>query len=502
MTQVLSTLKRRLRTAVNALRGQASQEEMKVAFERATAHISKAVSEEVRHLDAVQAKRLGRLDDRLDALRKRIDELERPIRSLDEQHAALRIAVRGLASAVSAGSEAVRGPVMPVSAKDDHPPPAGTPSGASVTMLDVRQCPMCAHVNRTPVCEYNRLILLDTDTDEAVKRYDYSMCHACGLVYATHRPCGPTLTDLMLRFDDNLGRSQRPRTTPHAVLNPLPLTDKDRNALRSRAARGVFVSEHLGLPVTSYLSGAQRDRLANSAHVELLGSLLDLKGARVLELRPRLGSILAGLQRLHGADVYALPLFESQQFLIEELYGIKSPHLLNLDEFEVPFEGTFDLIVANHVFTHAVRPGDLFRCLRSRLRPGGHVYLYNEGEDAEFLKEGKSMINTLNPFHLQAFDGAVLSRSLAAIGLETVFSGHHDGLVCLLRAGPPAPPQMDPGELTNRISQYLRARDSAILRLPESERGRYKSEWSAVLERAVAAGVAQIDDKGRLRLSR
>jgi SAM-dependent methyltransferase len=184
--------------------------------------------------------------------------------------------------------------------------------------------------------------------------------------------------------------------------------------------------------------------------------------------------------------------------LIEQLYGIQTPHLLDLDQFEVPFDGTFDLIIANHIFTHAVRPGLLFQRVRERLTPGGHLYLYNEGEDTEFLKEGKSMINTLNPFHLQAFDGATLSRAFAAAGFETVYR-HRD--MCLLKPAEPVAQQMSPDERANRLRLYLTARDTAILRLPESQRGRYEGEWTAAIERAVAAGLARIDDKGRLRLS-
>ena len=34
---------------------------------------------------------------------------------------------------------------------------------------------------------------------------------------------------------------------------------------------------------------------------------------------PRAGTILEGLRRHHDAEVYAMPIWESQQFIIEDL---------------------------------------------------------------------------------------------------------------------------------------------------------------------------------------
>ena len=102
------------------------------------------------------------------------------------------------------------------------------------------------------------------------------------------------------------------------------------------------------------LSGVFKDRLANAGHVDILDSLLNPRGARVLEVRPRAGTILEGLRRHYGADVQAMTIWESQQFILRELYGIQTSALIDFDLFSIPFDEPFDLIVCNHMFNHVV----------------------------------------------------------------------------------------------------------------------------------------------------
>jgi SAM-dependent methyltransferase len=329
------------------------------------------------------------------------------------------------------------------------------------------------------------------------------MCHGCGIVYARRRPAGPRYTHLLERFEVTLGRAQDgiPRNG-NIVISSAPLSDEDRRALRDKVAKGVFVSEHTALPRREYLPALLQDRMSNSVHIELLGSLLPLTSPRVLELRPRLGSIGAGLKRLYGAEVYGMPLFDGQQFLIHETYGIRADHKVDYDHFSIPYPGQFDLVIANHMFTHSIRPGDLFATIRERLTPGGHLYLYNEPDERDFLAGGKSMINSLNAFHMQTFDAASASRALAAVGFDTVFLTHQDdNLIALAKAvAQPRWSPMPSHERERRLHAYRSARDLAILRLPERVRHRFSDEWDAVVERAFAAGLVDFDERGRLRL--
>jgi hypothetical protein len=75
-------------------------------------------------------------------------------------------------------------------------------------MRTLSACPTCRESDRTPVCEYNGLVLLDAKRDADVSRYEYALCSGCGLVYATRRPVGDEYTALLRDFDENLGRPE------------------------------------------------------------------------------------------------------------------------------------------------------------------------------------------------------------------------------------------------------------------------------------------------------
>ena len=370
------------------------------------------------------------------------------------------------------------------------------------SILTLDTCPLCGGAARTLVGEFNRFVHFARPPDEASLRADYCLCHDCGSVYASRRPAGRRYRWLLDHFEDTLHRA-------HAgggkfALSSSALSDEDRRHLRRLAARGVFVSEHTHPSRKEYLPALLSDRLAASAHVEILGSLLGLHGRRVLEVRSRLGSISAALRRLYGADVLAMSMFEGQRLLIDEVYGIPTSEV-DFDQFEVPSQGQWDLVVCNHMLTHAVRPKEMLAVLRAHLAPEGHVYFYNEPEDAEILVDGKSMFSTLNAFHLQTFDDAAFVRALSASGFEPVFLTRHEGnIVCLARAVDvsPAWPRMTATELKARRNAYLRARDAAMLMLPERARRRMGSEWSSIVDRAIDTGVAEPGPDGQLRVRR
>jgi SAM-dependent methyltransferase len=301
-------------------------------------------------------------------------------------------------------------------------------------------------------------------------------------------------------FPDTIGRDAR-AAAANPLLNPYPLSDEERARYRQMIAGGVFVSDH---ERREHLSQVYKDRLDNASHVELLGSLLDLNGARVLEVRSRAGTIANGLRRYYGAAVAVMPIFESQRLIVEELYGIECSDLIDYDQFTIPFEGTFDLIVANHMLTHIVRLDRFFNEVRAHLRPGGHLYLYNELDEAYVFASGKSIVNSLNPVHLQSFDRASLMRLLKANGFEVTFiKRRHGSLLCIATFTDHrelSPLSMD--ERDTRIAAYARGRAYAILRAPEHVRARFADEWAEAVERGVAAGIARFDTKGVLRVTK
>lgn len=373
-------------------------------------------------------------------------------------------------------------------------PPAGG------EWLELPHCQGCGIAERTVVCEWNKSILADEVPYDDSPIANYALCHGCGIVYATRRPVGERHRALMDDFPTTIGRDPK-AAAASVVLNPFPLSDEDRARYRRLIAGGIFVSDH---EHREHLSQVFKDRLENASHVELLGSLLDLKGIRALEIRSRAGTIAYGLRRHYGARVAVMPIFESQRLIVEELYGIECSDLIDYDRFTIPFRGRFDLIVANHMLTHIVRLDRFFDEVRAHLQPGGHLYLYNELDEAFVFDAGKSIVNSLNPVHLQTFDRTSLMRVLESNGFDVIFIKRRNGsLLCIARyTGVRKLSPMSRDERETRIAAYAQGRAYAILRAPEQVRTRFAAEWREAVKTGVAAGIARFDAKGVLRIAK
>lgn len=373
------------------------------------------------------------------------------------------------------------------------------PEGREWELLEA--CPVCTHPERTLVNPWNKFILTKKAPDPGAVRYDYAVCHACGVLYAARRPAGERYRFLLEHFGEVTAKRGDTGEITNRVLNPYPLSDEDRAELDRLAATGVFVSDHLGLSSKQYLAPLLRDRLENSVHIDIIGTLANPRNGRVLEVRSRAGTILDGLRRAYGAEVYAMPIWESQQYLLRKVYGIPTSDLIDFERFQIPFDGPFDVIIANHMFTHVLRPRELFAELRRKLKPGGYIYLHNEPDDREFLEGKQSMLATLNPLHMQAFDQRSLVRALAGNGFETVFLKRRQiAHLCLARVAETRMQSMEERERAARIDAYRQAFDRAVLAVDPDVRPRVAAEWKEVVERAVAAGVAEFDARGQLRL--
>lgn len=378
------------------------------------------------------------------------------------------------------------------------------PSGP---ILAIETCPVCGGAESTKVSRYNRFVLFDRVPDAKAPIYNYALCHSCGVAYAQQRPAGDRYRWLLERFEETLGRTEvgSPRPGKFA-LSSSALSDDERDQLRRMAANGVFVSAHSGLTRKDYLPSLMNDRLASSMHVEILGSLLPLKSPRVLEIRSRLGSISAMLQRLYNADCCAMTIFENQRFLISEVYGFPASCPIDFDAFSIPFDGRFDLIVSNHMLTHSVRPRDFLATVRERLLPDGYLYLYNEPMEREFLDRGKSMFNTLNPFHLQTFNQPSAVRALEANGFTVTFCTVRDDLFLAIAQAVERRDddwqRMSGSERSRRRSAYRVANDLAILRVPEHLRAPFAKDWDAIVERSLEAGLATRTKDGRIKVNR
>ena len=163
------------------------------------------------------------------------------------------------------------------------PPP--DPEGLEWLTLD--RCPACGHDTRTIVNPFNKLVMLKTAPDATSARYDYAICHACGLGYATRRPFGGRYRHLLENFGEVTGKIGDNKEIKNPLLNPRPLSDADRDRLTRLASRGVWVSEHLGVPKSEYLESLIRERFQNSVHHDLLYSLVAPQHGTDLEILTR-----------------------------------------------------------------------------------------------------------------------------------------------------------------------------------------------------------------------
>src|SRR6185436_19384476 len=101
--------------------------------------------------------------------------------------------------------------------------------------LTLDACPVCGARDRTVVNEFNKLILLKKAPDPTAARYDYAMCHACGILHATRRPCGGRYRFLLEHFGEVTAKTGGDRDIKSALLNPYPLSEEDRQKLQRLA---------------------------------------------------------------------------------------------------------------------------------------------------------------------------------------------------------------------------------------------------------------------------
>ena len=367
-------------------------------------------------------------------------------------------------------------------------------------MRTVAVCPACGGGKRHPVCEFNGLVLLESMRESPLCRYDYALCDTCGLVYATRRPEGDELAFLYSRFDEVLGRTESDQTSGRTT----EVSDAERASIRARLAGGWLVSEERQPGDHEWMPEVFEERVLNSFHVNVLGSLVPVAGKRVLELRATTGFMLSVLRERYGAaEIYAMPMSERHGIVIDALNPMPMA-LIDFDRLEVPFEGQFDLILARHMLTHALELERLWLLLKERLAPGGYVYFFLENDDHAMLHDKrKNLIGEQKCFHFQNFDLPVFARVLRYHGLDPVFIRHprpgRSEMICLGRRDDGVvPTPMSRTELEARLEFYRRWRDLSVLSLGSDLQALFGAELDAMRARALAGGYGVADKAGRI----
>jgi 2-polyprenyl-3-methyl-5-hydroxy-6-metoxy-1,4-benzoquinol methylase len=137
-------------------------------------------------------------------------------------------------------------------------------------------------------------------------------------------------------------------------------------------------------------------------------------GNRLLDLGFGHGHIMR-LARAYGFEVYGM---DSSTLMVEQMepeFGIRLSHgTLGTDE--IPWD-RFDAIVMSHVAEHLVDPVTVLRDVRTKLSPGGLLYVAVPNiESLQFKIFGKHW-DAINPLvHMQYFNEASLTRLLRSAG--------------------------------------------------------------------------------------
>ena len=95
-------------------------------------------------------------------------------------------------------------------------------------------------------------------------------------------------------------------------------------------------------------------------------------------------------------------------------------------------------------------------------------------------------------------------RALAANGFDVTFiKARNSSFMVLARASstPIAWTPLSPEKLAERRDAYRLARDRAILKLPADMRARLGGEWPSAIERGLAKGALEFDERGLLRFA-
>jgi SAM-dependent methyltransferase len=154
-------------------------------------------------------------------------------------------------------------------------------------------------------------------------------------------------------------------------------------------------------------TGATTDDLADQYTALLANSLRrsNLKDLRIIDFGAGRGSMSFALSGA-GADVTAI---EPYGFEYLNQQGFQSFHQLN----EVPDQNLYDGIVSLDVIEHLPSPWDDLKELRSRLVPGGWIFIATPNRDSLNARISKSnWREALRPGHLMLFNAFSLQKML------------------------------------------------------------------------------------------
>jgi hypothetical protein len=356
-------------------------------------------------------------------------------------------------------------------------------------MYTIDSCLVCGETQRTVVAEYNRFIFMESMWQSDLARFDYALCHGCGLVYATRRPDRAEYDFLYDNFNEFLMRRENPNSLSVPELTPERAAEIDRQfvpwwEVKSVAGKG---------PIRKALL---RDLDNALTYLPYIALHVPLPGAKVLHVRAKTSTLADMMKRVLGAtQVDLITLFPAHTCIAEKYAGVRVQSCLDYEDFQIPFEERYDLIIENHILIHMLDPNQTFDVFRSHLEPGGAIFLHKEHDDYQLFQKGKNLFAELRPFHYHQFDIPTLERICRRYGFATAFVAHKGTLnpellgIVRLEHEPIACPRIGAAELRARLDMYARWRDESILSLPkERSQAVYGAELEQIWQRVKARG--------------
>ncbi len=248
-----------------------------------------------------------------------------------------------------------------------------------------------------PSCENGDLVDVDlstnlTDTHKAIIgsnviwEANYAYCPCCELMFARNRQDTEEIDDYYAAFPEVEKRSY--------TVYPLP-------------QQFIDVQEKFS------------ERLIGN--VEKAG--LIRPDMSVLNIRCEYGVHLAHLRDKFGVqDLYGLDHFETNMQYAREDLGLSNIGYLDPYHVHVPFERqSFDLVLANHLMTHALDPMALLAHLRSLVAPGGAIVFYNELDHMGLMDMRKMYRRGVISYHKQLLTRNSLQNMLKRAGYRFDF---------------------------------------------------------------------------------
>ena len=319
-------------------------------------------------------------------------------------------------------------------------------------MEGVDECPACGHQERSLIDRWTDLQLKLPRSLRSLGDARYSICSACTLIYATRRQPWHQLPEFY-RFFSSL---------ENQVYDQYPPPSWYRE---SKYANARWI---LGLePV--------KQKLRQAEHV--------------WHIRSDFGSLLQLLRDdFKIPDLWGWDFFENNLRYARADLGHTHTALLSIDveTLDLPSEPA-DLIVSNHMLTHAPCPASLLRFYRKCLAPQGELLVYFEDDHLRSFRKklrGGQSPKRLNGFHLSLLHEEALLNLVRLTGWTVVDMGSYkERLWAVLRPAPVATPVALTSETRTDVEATYR----------EYVRSRRRLEWERRLfgRRGLRGGLEQ-----------